>query len=89
MLYALAYRVHDPREGGCVEVVPLSNELLGNLVAEDAAVICEWQHKVRLWRECDDDDAAVAVELQVEGAYLPTVLVVPLSRCGCNRAELW
>jgi len=39
VLYVLAYRVHDPREGCCFEGVPHSNELLGNLVAEDAAVI--------------------------------------------------
>jgi len=44
--------------------------------------------QVRLWAGCDDDDTAIAFELQAEGDYRPNVLVVPLSPCGFNKAQL-
>ena len=32
-----------------------------------------------LWGGCDDYDAAITFELQIEGHYIPNVLVVPVS----------
>ena len=70
VLYVLAYRVHDPPGGvlfrRCAPQQRAAGEPSGRGCCGD---ICVWQHekKVRLWGECDDDDAAVAVGLQVEG----------------------